>query len=260
MKVEKLLPDVYYSQSRDFSYIGRLLEILFNYMKTGADCVSSKFNSLNIDATTAELMALTLGFESKHKYVTHDLVYVISSFSELIRKKGTKSAINTAIKLLMNSQKIKLSTFNDDDFIEILPGDNFMLYINIPYQLTDVVLLEDIFDYILPAGMLYKFTKVVSPETALSDINAESSDSYVHSTDEEMSAIYDEEGGFVYRLLTDDDAPSDWGTPEKYYEYKTSTNMFIEVAAGVVYETSTFYIKERNSDIGTILSGMVATI
>ena len=39
MEVRKLVPDVYYRESRDFSYIGRLIEILVNYNKTGADLV-----------------------------------------------------------------------------------------------------------------------------------------------------------------------------------------------------------------------------
>ena len=117
MKVEKLIPEVYYSQSRDFSYIGRLFEIIFNYMKTGADCVGVSSNSDNIDATQIELIALTLGFESKHTYPTRDLIYIISSFSHLIKKKGTKEAITHAIKLLMNSQKIKMDLLDDEDFV-----------------------------------------------------------------------------------------------------------------------------------------------
>ena len=36
MEVRKLVPDIYYKDSRDFSYIGRLFEVLINYMKTGA--------------------------------------------------------------------------------------------------------------------------------------------------------------------------------------------------------------------------------
>ena len=106
MKVETLIPEVYYSQSRDFSYIGRLFEMLFNYMKTGADCIAVNPDSPNIDATTIELVALTLGFESKHRYTTRDLIYIISSFSSLIRKKGTIESINSAIKLLMNQGKL----------------------------------------------------------------------------------------------------------------------------------------------------------
>ena len=156
MKVEKMLPEVYYKESRDFAYIGRLLEIIFNYMKTASDCVNMHPDNENIDANVVDLLVDTLGFDSKHTYITKDLIFIASSFSELLRKKGTVDAINLAIRLLLNSQGVKKSA--DFNFVENSALSE--LEIKIPDELTDIVLLEDIFDYILPVGTTYKFTRV----------------------------------------------------------------------------------------------------
>ncbi|MCK9470205.1 MAG: hypothetical protein M0Q88_00435 [Bacilli bacterium] len=256
MKVEKLIPEVYYSQSRDFSYIGRLFEVLFNYMKTGADSVMFNRDSPDIDATTIELLALTLGFESKHKYTTRDLIYIISSFSDLIKKKGTKEAINTAIRLLINSQKIKIN--NIVDFIGTIPttGENqFILDLKIPAQLTGTVLLEDLFDYILPAGMLYKFTKVEPSDAKYLEVNPDFDTEHAYSINQDTSQILsDPDGGYVFVLLTEE--PANWGTNYgDYYVYSEGSGFVLNEESE--YSPGSYYKKEKNKHIGTIITGTV---
>lgn len=62
MKVERMVPEIYYDKSRDFAYIGRLLEIVFNYMKTAADNVGVEPDE-DIDSNIIDLLVNTLGFE-----------------------------------------------------------------------------------------------------------------------------------------------------------------------------------------------------
>ena len=159
MKVENLLPEVYYKESRDFAYIGRLIELALNSMKTGADSVNVNINDETVDPNIVELLVNSLGFESKHEYITKDLIYIASAFSNLIKYKGTVYAIEMAVRLLLNSQGIKKpANFN---FVE---NENSKLEIRLPEELTDIILLEDLFDYILPAGTIYKFTRVSSSD------------------------------------------------------------------------------------------------
>lgn len=156
MKLENILPEVYYKESRDFSYIARLIEILTNYMKTAADNVNRKTSNKNIDNYLLQLLANTLGFKLKHNYNTKDLLYICTSLVELYRKKGSISAITDAIQLLINSQGI------DQKIVwkENLKLENGNLTLSIPSALTDTVLIEDLFDYILPAGITYSFIRV----------------------------------------------------------------------------------------------------
>lgn len=155
MKVDKLVPEVYYKESRDFSYIGRLFEIVFNYMRMGGSLVNVNLDDKYINSTILDLGALTLGFESKHKYVTKDLLYVISCFTNLLKNKGTMPAVKTVVQLLCTSQKFSIDI---DSAVMRDQNDHWKLLIYLPEGLKDVILMEDLFDYILPTGMIYEIS------------------------------------------------------------------------------------------------------
>lgn len=152
MDVSKLLPEVYYKESRDFSYVGRILEVVFNYLKTGADIVGVNPNNENVPNEILELACATLGFESKHKYIKKDLVALASDFINLCRNKGSLHAVEEATRLLLTSQGI-----SEEAIVSVSDDDSHTIVIKIPHQMTDIILLEDIFEYILPSGTLFKF-------------------------------------------------------------------------------------------------------
>ena len=156
MIVSNLIPEIYYKESRDFAYVGRLVEIIFNYMKTGADSVSARYDNVESEGTIVNLLVDTLGFDLKHEYLDRDLVYIASTLIYLLRNKGTSFSIDLAVRLMLNSQKVTdVSEFEFCSFDSKLQE----LTIRIPDNLTDLVLLEDLLDYILPAGVIYKFVK-----------------------------------------------------------------------------------------------------
>lgn len=173
MKVENLVPEVYYKDSRDFAFMGRCFELIFNYIKSGADCVNVNYLTDAIDSNIVELMADTVGFTTKHKYNSNDLLAVAGSFQRLLRNKGSLYAVELAVRILMNAQKISDKELSGV-ICEIDPDDPFTIRINLPEKLSDIVLLEDIFYYILPAGMDYKFVKKgQSPEMSYTYITSE---------------------------------------------------------------------------------------
>ena len=154
MKVNKLVPNVYYKESRDFSYIGRLLEVAINYLKTNVDLVSKSVNASS-SSNLINLLTSSLGFESKHEYTNEDLVKPCSSFVYLVRNKGSIRAIEDTINILLRSQNI---SYNMDLYYE--DEDRHSIIVEIPYDLEDTVLLDDVFDYILPTGTIYKYIRV----------------------------------------------------------------------------------------------------
>lgn len=152
MKVVDLVPEVYYRDSRDFSYIGRLLEVVFNHIKSGSDLVNS--NPLNEDVSSSilDLLTTTLGFESKHNYINRDLIAICSSLSTLLREKGTEKVIYDCINILLNVQNISQSPYVFQDTFD---SNKYIIYI--PYVLEDIILIKDLFEYLLPAGIIYTF-------------------------------------------------------------------------------------------------------
>jgi hypothetical protein len=171
IKTCDITPTIYNSQSRDFQLLGRALEIIFNYSKTETDLLKECPMSDDSDDDMLPLLATTLGFRSKHKYVDRDLRAVLSSFSDMLKYKGSIQSVELAIRALLHAQRIS------DKFEVVSETDetntshylcNYKIYIS--SDVTDLVLLEDLFDYILPAGFTYEFILTTFSEPYTSKI------------------------------------------------------------------------------------------
>lgn len=145
IKFQDLTPEVYYKKSRDFQYIGRLFDLVLNNAKMNTDIISSLLLNPDMDPRLLDLLALTLGFKSKHEYNTKQLAALCSIFPFVLRNKGSKLAIETACNALLNAEGITKGAS-----IEV---DNQTISIFLPSELSDLNLLKDLLNYILPAGM-----------------------------------------------------------------------------------------------------------
>ena len=145
IKFQDLTPEVYYKRSRDFQYIGRLFDLVLNNAKMNTDIISSLPLNPDMDPKLLDLLALTLGFKSKHEYNTKQLAALCSIFPFVLRNKGSKLAIETACNALLNAEGI-----TKEALIEV---KNQTVSIFLPSELSDLNLLKDLLNYILPAGM-----------------------------------------------------------------------------------------------------------
>ena len=171
IRTKDLVPSVYYNQSRDFQFLGRAFDVVFNYLKMNIDLIQGLPLSANSDDKMIPLVAKTLGFDVKHNYNTQDLKSICSVFSELVKNKGSKDAIEKACRTLINSQNIS-GYFNVVVNRNIHNNNAYTVEIYVPSELTDTVLLEDLFDYILPAGFEYRFIKSsVAPNSPQSNLD-----------------------------------------------------------------------------------------
>lgn len=203
MKVDKLVPEIYYKGSRDFGAIGRLCEVLLNYMRLGSNIVGSNLNYADIDSNLLELVCNTLGFIVKHKYITKDLLYISNVFTKLIKNKGTEQAIKLAISTLLASQNIN-NRFEINVNAETIKKNEFEIVL--PEKVNDLVLLEDIFDYILPVGCLYKFSFRHVKPAILTEIKVEGSlNKQQYQYDDTLGRIYENEDQIIekYEETTD---------------------------------------------------------
>ena len=199
MRVENLVPQVYYKESRDFAFIGRLIELTINYMKTAADNVDVNLTE-NIDNYLLQLLADNLGFKLRHNYNTKDLLYVCTSLYTLYKNKGSKKAIAEAVQLLINSQNIKQKVVWDANLRwDTVKEKNLIL--EIPDKLSDVILIEDLFDYILPAGVTYSFVRISSEAYNAKDNYSE----FSHDQTLQHESLNIEEAGGLFEIQDADD-------------------------------------------------------
>lgn len=147
IRLQDMTPDVYYNQSRDFQFIGRLYDIVLNAVKTNVDLIQECPLSDNLDNRLMDLVALTLGFKSKHNYNINQLAALCTTFMKILKNKGNIKSIELAITTLFQAENI------DQNFYYELNKDNTILSLFIPGSLSDINLFKDLLNYILPAGM-----------------------------------------------------------------------------------------------------------
>lgn len=176
IRLQDLTPSVYYTQSRDFQFIGRLYDIVLNSIKTNADNLFDLPSGKNMDEKLLNLLATTLGFQSKHHYNTKHLEAICSVLSDILRNKGSLNAICIAVYALLGSEGI---TENFDYKID--PGKSITLYL--PQELSDLSLLKDLLVYILPAGLSCNMVKEIKEISTLHTIVAISDHATAYTTE-----------------------------------------------------------------------------
>ncbi len=167
ISVKKYTPEVYYNNSRDFQAVGRICEILYNYILMNVDNMLGLPVSDNTNPILLDLALLTIGFDRHHNYTNVDLVKLAEIFKYVMKIKGTKKAIEEVIYLLLRSQNIEEEAFilnihslfgtirNRDWEPDDINPDMFSIDLYVSNKLKDIILIEDMFDYILPAGFIY---------------------------------------------------------------------------------------------------------
>ena len=163
IKLQELTPSVYYEQSRDFQFIGRLYDIVLNYIKTNTDNLYTLPIGKNMDEKLLNLLAFTLGFQSKHHYNSKQLLAICSVLPLILKHKGSLNAILIAVNSILYAEGINQAL--DYEFKD----NNLVLYLS--PDLSDLTLLKDIMIYILPAGigcdMIKEIQSVNKIETVL---------------------------------------------------------------------------------------------
>lgn len=165
IKTQYLTPEIYYKESRDFQFFGRMYDVIFNYVKTNVDLMENFPINQYTDSKLIELLARTLGFKNETDHRNDDLNAICNVFIKLMKQKGSLNAIKTLTKTILNVENISKScevTTEDRD------GDRKVVSIQI--QLPDMIsnpeikLMEEVLDYIMPIGVCYniKATDVIS--------------------------------------------------------------------------------------------------
>lgn len=162
IKLQNLTPSIYYQHSRDFQFIGRLYDIVLNSVKTNTNILYNLPFNTDTNTKVLDLLASTLGFQELHNYNIDQLKAVCSSFTEVLRNKGNVRSIQLACTLVLSAEGIEQEpeiSWKDDD------QGTFMLYIYISPKLSNLNLLRDILDYILPAGLSYNIIRRTNIDT-----------------------------------------------------------------------------------------------
>ena len=149
IRLQDYTPEIYYKESRDFQFIGHLYDLVLNYIKTNVDLLEALPLSDNSDDKFLELMAMTFGLKPEHQYNSVQLRALCKVFPSVIRNKGSIESIINVCTALFNAEGLE-QQFSYDFASE---KDRTELNLYVPQDFSDIVLLNDILSYVLPAGM-----------------------------------------------------------------------------------------------------------
>jgi hypothetical protein len=146
IKFANQVPSVYPNASRDFQYLGWLIDIVLNSVKHNVDDLYNLPDN-KADAKLTELLAMTLGFKVKRNYDQNQLKALVAALPRILKYKGTKAAVDMAGNALIAASGAS-GIFSS----EIKDG---VLEVTFPVSLVDISLFTDLLNYILPAGMTF---------------------------------------------------------------------------------------------------------
>lgn len=152
-------PEYYQEESLDFQLICRLYDIINNGFLFDSHTISNIINTPVCNSNMLKLLQTKLGFFTQKKLNDDNLYGALDVFKNLVYKKGSKDAIRGAVNLfskLNNIQKQISVVYNlNETAYEAVTIPAHSLVIGIEDQIQDVSLLDELFRYILPAGIPY---------------------------------------------------------------------------------------------------------
>lgn len=159
IKTQLLTPEIYYKESRDFQFFGRLYDAIFNYLKTDIDLIRSFPTNNTQDAKFLELLLKTLNFRNLREYHMDQLRYLAKEWVYIVKNKGSMAAISNAVRLILRLENIK------DEYNIVYDTANFDIPTVVVQLKADISsqessLLEEVLNYILPIGVGYTIQNV----------------------------------------------------------------------------------------------------
>ena len=209
LEFEKLTPQVYYKESRDFQLFGRIYDVIFNYLKNNTLAIRDLATNINTESKLLELMCNTLGFKTKRDYNDLELSALCSIFLKCMKSKGSIRSIKLLLDMITSIE----NSSSEAKIIKDYEGKS--LNILIPSDITDWTLIRDVMDYIMPAGSSYILqSQNLIEGKAKSEIEVSSNISHMGSWSPVSAAILkvvDNQEIVNYNVALD--VPKDTGIP-----------------------------------------------
>lgn len=226
------VPSVYTSASRDFQYLGWLIDIVLNSVKHNVDDLYDLPNT-KADSKLTELLAMTLGFKLRRNYDQKQLTALVGAIPSILKYKGTIQAVVSAGRALLNASG---ATGIFDCWM-----DGYCLTILLPAELVDTTLFIDLLPYILPAGLTYRIVRKTASKQAIAPIKVQYSDTDRSKWYADINFIKTEDSPYQFTGLSELYNPLSDNVPTftNYDNTALNTGMFDNAIIPTFYQKQT---------------------
>lgn len=151
-RLQNNVPEIYVDRSRDFQLLCRLADISFDGTKHLIDSILYTSSTSEMSGSLLRLLKSKIGYFKSDTLTDDQLRYLLSAFPSIIKDKGSETGIKKAVYTWLRMFQLygKLSQVN-------INNDNYAVYISIDSPPTDTSILENILEYIVPAGYVVMF-------------------------------------------------------------------------------------------------------
>ena len=180
IRLQNSVPQEYPSQSRDFQLLCRLYDTIFNGIQFDISTITSILDTTQCRDSILPLLQTKLGLFINKEVDNYSLRYFLDVFPLLVRNKGTAKAIQQTIVTFLKVNNIvsPITIYYTTQSISldnqyVVPDHTILIGIN--SSLQDSSLLDEVFKYILPAGIgyyLYYYTDIKVINQIITEDNA----------------------------------------------------------------------------------------
>lgn len=148
LDIEKLVPEAYIKDSRDFQLFCKLLGSVVNSSKYDCDSMLNVLNPSKCNNRFLKLLSTYVNYRAKNNPTDEDLRVILESYPYLIRYRGCEQGIKKAICLAL-----KLSNIKDTDYILNISKDKIIQvsineFFNIRYMKEFIELVKPVGYYV----------------------------------------------------------------------------------------------------------------
>lgn len=177
IEIEKLVPEIYKKDSRDFQLFCKLLELVVNSVNYNATNISNVTDPIKCQNSMLDLLCTMFNYQPKYEPTDEDLRTILSNYSYLIRHRGSilgiKQAISMALKLnnksgdyryahtnMVNSSLQPITRAYDNNGVKQMDDKNSF---KISVGVTDEVnthFLKEFIDVVKPIGYIVNIEQI----------------------------------------------------------------------------------------------------
>lgn len=145
-RIQDNVPQVYIDESRDFQLLGRLFDVIQGSIKSNIDSIPQTVDNDHCNNSLLTLLSEKVGFFTKKHYLDSEIRYIIRSFPDVVRNKGSLKAIEEVCYIFLRINKIRKNILIQVD------NTNHTFNIGIESGVKNIDLLDDMLRYVIPTG------------------------------------------------------------------------------------------------------------
>lgn len=173
IRYQEMVPDYYVEQSRDFQVLCRLYDFTLNSLKYNIDSIQNITDTRNIKDTLLPLLGDKLGIYDKEAYSNRQL---LEALPIALKYKGSLKSIKILLNAFLDSlnifdEVIAVHTTNESSAEEIseilnrkIDTYSIVVIMSTFLSLTDLHVLNEYLNMVMPSGMKIEFTFGVQKE------------------------------------------------------------------------------------------------